>query len=49
MQPLETDSAGRYAEACVDAVAALVFAFGADDVRSTLDNLQPVFDVAAST
>jgi probable F420-dependent oxidoreductase len=49
MQPLEADIAGRYAEAGVDAVAALVFAFGADDVRSTLDNLQPVFDVAAST
>jgi probable F420-dependent oxidoreductase len=48
MQPLDAGIAEQYAEAGVDAVAALLFAFGADDVRSTLDGLQPVFDVAAS-
>ncbi len=47
MHPLDADIAGRYADAGVDAVAALLFAFGADDVRSTLDSLQPVFDRAA--
>ena len=48
MHPLDADIAGRYADAGVDAVAALLFAFGADDVRSTLDSLQPVFDRAAA-
>ena len=49
MQPLDADVAERYAEAGVDAVAALLFAFGAEDVRPTLDRLQPVFDRAGST
>jgi probable F420-dependent oxidoreductase len=48
-QPLDADTAGRYAEAGVDSVAALLFAVGPDDVRSALDGLQPVFDRAAST
>jgi probable F420-dependent oxidoreductase len=48
-QPLDADIAGRYAEAGADAVAALFLAFTADDVRKGLDDLQPVFDRAAST
>ena len=48
-QPLDADIAGRYAEAGADAVAALLLPFGADDVRRALDDLQPVFDRAAST
>ena len=47
-QPLDADIAARYAEAGADAVAALLFAFGPDDVRSALDGLQPVFDRAAA-
>ena len=49
MHPLDADITGRYADAGVDAVAALLFAFTADDVRSTLDSLQPVFDRAAAS
>lgn len=49
MQPLDAGIAGRYAEAGADAVAAMIFAFSADDVRATLDDLQPVFDRAASS
>jgi probable F420-dependent oxidoreductase len=48
-QPLDADIAGRYAEAGADAVAALFLAFTPDDVRRGLDDLQPVFDRAAST
>jgi hypothetical protein len=48
-QPLDADIAGRYAEAGADALAALFLAFTADDVRQGLDDLQPVFDRAAST
>ncbi len=48
-QPLDADIAGRYADAGVDAVAALLLPFGEDDVRSALDGLQPVFDRAAAT
>jgi probable F420-dependent oxidoreductase len=48
-QPLDADRAGQYAEAGADAVAALLFAFGPDDVRSSLDALQPVFDRAAAS
>jgi probable F420-dependent oxidoreductase len=47
-QPLDADIAERYAEAGADAVAALLFAFGPDDLRTTLDGLQPVLDRAAS-
>ena len=46
-QPLDGDIAGQYAEAGVDAVAALLLAFSEDDVRKALDDLQPVFDRAA--
>ncbi len=46
-QPLDADIAGRYADAGVDAVAALLLPFGADEVRRALDDLQPVFDRAA--
>jgi probable F420-dependent oxidoreductase len=49
MKPLDADIAARYAEAGVDSVAALLFAFTADDVRSALDALQPVFDVAGAS
>lgn len=49
MQPLDGDVAARYAEADVDAVAALLLAFTPDDVRRGLDDLQPVFDRAAAT
>lgn len=49
MLPLDADIAGRYADAGVDAVAALLIPFGVDDVRRGLDALQPVFDRAAST
>jgi probable F420-dependent oxidoreductase len=48
-QPLDADIAGQYADAGVDAVAALLLAFSADDVRSALDGLQPVFDRAAAS
>ncbi len=48
-QPLDADIAGRYADAGADAVAALLLPFSADDVRRALDDLQPVFDRAAST
>ncbi len=47
-QPLDADIAERYAEAGADAVAALLLPFGADEVRSALDDLQPVFDRVAS-
>ena len=47
-QPLDADIAGRYAEAGVDAVAALLLPFSADDVTKALDDLQPVFDRAAA-
>jgi probable F420-dependent oxidoreductase len=47
-QPLDADIVERYAEAGADAVAALFLAFGADDVRSTFDSLQPIFERAAS-
>jgi probable F420-dependent oxidoreductase len=49
MQPLDADIAGAYADAGVDAVAALLLPFSTDDVRKGLDDLQPVFDRAAST
>jgi probable F420-dependent oxidoreductase len=48
-KPLDGDIAARYAEARVDAVAALLLAFSPDDVRSALDALQPVFDRAATS
>ncbi|HEY5097350.1 MAG TPA: LLM class F420-dependent oxidoreductase [Acidimicrobiales bacterium] len=48
-QPLDAESAGRYAEAGVDAVAALVLPIGEDGVRQALDDLQPVFDRAAAS
>ncbi len=48
-QPLDGDIAGHYADQGVDAVAALFLAFSPDDVRSTLDALQPVFDRAAAS
>src|SRR5580700_1818962 len=40
MRPLDADIAGRYADAGVDAVAALLLPFGVDDVRRGLDDLQ---------
>ena len=46
-QPLDADIAGRYAEAGVDAVAALLLPFSEDDVVKAMDDLQPVFDRAA--
>jgi alkanesulfonate monooxygenase SsuD/methylene tetrahydromethanopterin reductase-like flavin-dependent oxidoreductase (luciferase family) len=48
-QPLDADIAGRYAEAGVDAVAALLLPFSEDDVKKALDDLQPVFDRAAAS
>jgi alkanesulfonate monooxygenase SsuD/methylene tetrahydromethanopterin reductase-like flavin-dependent oxidoreductase (luciferase family) len=48
LQPLDADIAERYAEAGVDAVAALLLPFGVDGVRSAFDALQPVFERAAS-
>ena len=48
-QPLDTEIAAQYAEAGVDAVAVLLFAFGPDDVLAALDRLQPMFDLAASS
>ncbi len=48
-QPLDADIAGRYADAGVDAVAALVLPFSEDDVTKALDDLQPVFDRAAAS
>ena len=48
-QPIDVDIAARYAEAGVDAVAVLLFAFGPDDVLAALDRLQPMFDLAAAT
>ena len=48
-QPLDVDIAAQYAEAGADAVAVLLFAFGPDDVRSSLDRLQPMFELAASS
>jgi hypothetical protein len=47
--PLDADIAGRYADAGVDAVAALLLPFSADDIRKALDDLQPVFDRAAAS
>ncbi len=47
-QPLDADITEQYAEAGADAVAALLLAFTEDDVRSTLDGLQPVFERAAA-
>ncbi len=48
-QPLDGEIAGDYADQGVDAVAALFLAFSPDDVSSTLDALQPVFDRAAAS
>jgi len=48
-QPLDADVAGRYADAGVDAVAALLLRFSEDDVRKALDDLQPVFERAAAS
>jgi probable F420-dependent oxidoreductase len=48
-QPLDADIAGRYAEAGVDAVSALLLPFSEDDVVKGLDDLQPVFDRAAAS
>ena len=48
-QPLDADIAGRYAEAGVDAVAALLLPFSEDDVVRALDDLQPVFDRARAS
>ena len=48
-QPLDADIAGRYAEAGADAVAALLLPFSEDDVVRALDDLQPVFDRAATS
>jgi len=48
-QPLDADIAGRYAEAGVDAVAALLLPFSEDDVVKAMDDLQPVFDRAAES
>ncbi len=48
-QPLDADIAGRYADAGVDAVAALLLPFSEDDVVKGLDALQPVFDRAAAS
>ena len=45
--PSTPTSPGAYAEAGVDAVAALLLPFSEDDVRKALDDLQPVFDRAA--
>jgi probable F420-dependent oxidoreductase len=47
LRPLDADIAGRYADAGVDAVAAMLLPFGVDDVRRGLEGLQPVFDRAA--
>jgi probable F420-dependent oxidoreductase len=47
-KPLDADITERYAGAGVDAVAALFLAFGADDVRSTFDALQPMIERATS-
>ncbi len=47
MQPLDAGIAERYSEAGADAVAALLLAFGPDDVKAGLDALAPVFEVAA--
>jgi probable F420-dependent oxidoreductase len=47
-QPLDADITEQYAEAGADAVAALLLAFTEDDVKSTFDGLQPVFDRAAA-
>jgi probable F420-dependent oxidoreductase len=49
MQPLDADITGAYADAGVDAVAALLLPFNIDDVLKGLDDLQPVFDRAATT
>ncbi len=48
-QPLDADIAARYAEAGVDAVAALLLPFSEDDVVRALDDLQPVFDRARTS
>ena len=48
-QPLDADIAGRYAEAGVDTVAALLLPFSEDDVVRALDDLQPVFDRARAS
>ncbi len=47
-QPLDADIAEAYAEAGADAVAALLLPFGADEVRSSFDALQPVLERAAA-
>jgi probable F420-dependent oxidoreductase len=47
-QPLDADIAEEYAEAGADAVAALLLPFGADEVRTSLDALQPVLERAAT-
>jgi probable F420-dependent oxidoreductase len=47
-QPLDADIAEAYAEAGADAVAALLLPFGADEVRSSLDALQPVLERTAA-
>ncbi len=48
-QPLDAGIAEQYAEAGADALAALLLPFGAVDVRRSLDDLQPVFDRAATS
>ena len=48
-QPLDADIAEQYAAAGADAVAALIIPFGPDEVRQALDDLQPVFDRAATS
>ncbi len=47
-QPLDADITEQYAEAGADAVAALLLPFGPDEVRSSLDALQPVLERAAA-
>ena len=45
-KPLTPDGVERYAEAGADAVAALVFAFSADDVARTFDDLEECREAA---
>ncbi len=47
-EELTPDRVAQYAEAGADAVAALVFAFGPDEVPAALDALQPCLDRAAT-
>lgn len=48
LQPLDADLTEQYGKAGADAVAALLLAFGPDDVRAGLDALGPVFERARS-